>query len=198
MLIKDLGMVYKDKHSTRKHHFGIYKCPSCKEEYKTYVNDVNNGKSKQCKKCSCTIHGLKNDVAYICHKAMMHRCYSTASKAYKNYGARGISVCEEWHDIHIFKIWFNKNYIDGYDIDRKENNKNYTPDNCRFVTQSINMKNRRGKADKQSEYDYVIWDKRSNKWRARIRVDKKDVHLGYFIDDLDAKFAIDDFLNPLD
>ena len=76
---------------------------------------------------------------------MLDRCYNKKSKGYKNYGKRGITVCKKWRDApKEFNEWALKNgYKEGLQIDRENNNGNYTPNNCRFVTRAINMANRR-------------------------------------------------------
>jgi len=83
-------------------------------------------------------------------RGMKERCNNPNSVSYKNYGGRGIKVCKEWsEDYESFRDWALKN---GYDnsksrkeqnLDRIDNNKGYSPDNCRWVTQSENMRNKR-------------------------------------------------------
>ena len=77
---------------------------------------------------------------------MKERCYNINHISYKHYGGRGITICDEWlNDFNIFYEWSLKNgYIVGLSIDRIDNNKNYNPDNCRWVKkekQSSNRKN---------------------------------------------------------
>lgn len=76
---------------------------------------------------------------------MKGRCFTKKSKAYKNYGGRGITVCTEWlNNFSLFKKWCEENgYKKGLQLDRIDNDKNYSPDNCRFVTPSENLRNKR-------------------------------------------------------
>ena len=71
------------------------------------------------------------------------RCYNPKSEKYPRYGARGITMCDEWlHDFPAFYKWANENgYKPGLQLDRRDNDGNYSPDNCRFVTRSENMRN---------------------------------------------------------
>lgn len=61
----------------------------------------------------------------------------------KYYFEKGISVCEDWHDYLNFKEWaLNNGYNEKLEIDRKDNNKGYNPENCRFITRIENNSNR--------------------------------------------------------
>lgn len=85
--------------------------------------------------------------AYRTWQAMMARCYNEKQKAYKNYGGRGIIVCDEWHDVVKFCEWADKEGFlpeKNLSIERKDVNGNYEPYNCMFiplVEQSYNKRN---------------------------------------------------------
>ena len=67
------------------------------------------------------------------HYEMMRRCYNEKSVAYKDYGAKGICVCKEWHDREVFRKWCKDNgYIKGLRLERIDTKRNYEPSNCRF------------------------------------------------------------------
>lgn len=93
-----------------------------------------------------TVHGVATHDAYrgTYHK-MISRCYNKKNKNYHQYGGRGITVCEAWlNDPSLFVSWAENNgYKRGLQLDRIDNNGNYEPDNCRFVTSKINNRNRR-------------------------------------------------------
>jgi hypothetical protein len=76
---------------------------------------------------------------------MKDRCYNKNNKSYKNYGGRRIKVYYEWKDNFInFYNWAIENgWEKGLQIDRKNNDGNYYPSNCRFVTPLVNMRNNR-------------------------------------------------------
>jgi hypothetical protein len=99
-----------------------------------------------------TTHGLAGKAKngkyrcglYVVWKGMLSRCNNHNNKKYFNYGGRGISVCDDWKDFLAFNNWAMSNgYSKGLQIDRIDNSKGYSPDNCRFVTQKVNCRNKR-------------------------------------------------------
>lgn len=72
------------------------------------------------------------------------RCYNPNSKAYKRYGGRGIKMCDEWlNDYNSFETWcLNNGFQKHLAIDRIDNDGDYAPDNCQFVTPKDNNQNR--------------------------------------------------------
>lgn len=89
------------------------------------------------------IHGLSNTRIYRIWRKMIERCEKEYCKEYARYGAKGIKVCEEWHDFINFYNWSMENgYSDKLTIDRIENGKGYCPDNCRWADQLKQQNNR--------------------------------------------------------
>ena len=90
-------------------------------------------------------HGLTKHKFYHIWKAMISRCYKENNKSFDNYGGRGITVCDEWKDTPLnFLSWLEESgYKKGLEIDRRDNDKGYSPGNCRVITASVNSRNRR-------------------------------------------------------
>lgn len=85
-----------------------------------------------------------NKELYWAWKSMKQRCLNPRCKAYKNYGKRGISICDEWMMFEPFFKWAITNgYKKGLDLDRQDNNGNYEPNNCRWIERVDNINNRR-------------------------------------------------------
>jgi len=83
--------------------------------------------------------------AYNIWMGIRRRCHTPGLVAYELYGGRGITVCDEWRgSFETFLQWCLSNgYAKGLQIDRRDNNKGYGPDNCRFVTSKVNNNNKR-------------------------------------------------------
>lgn len=116
----------------------------------------NNLLSKNTRSCGCLfkeahrfgnpVHNLYHTRIYSIWKSMKERCYSKKHVGYEKYGGRGITICDEWlgkNGIVNFYNWSIANgYQDDLSIDRIDNNKGYSPDNCRWVDAFVQQNNR--------------------------------------------------------
>lgn len=126
--------------------WGLFWCSFCETEVERQL-----GSGKRDKSCGChknVTHGDYKTRLYRIWKAMKNRCLNPNNKRYNDYGGRGITVCTEWTDkdngFINFRYWAIQNgYKEELQIDRIDNNGNYSSDNCRWVTHQENSQNKR-------------------------------------------------------
>lgn len=80
---------------------------------------------------------------YLVWNSMRQRCYNPKVKNYHRWGGRGIKVCKKWREsfIHFYEWAISNGYKKGLSIDRKNNNGNYSPKNCHFITAKKQVQN---------------------------------------------------------
>jgi len=127
----------------------ICKC-DCGKEIIMIANHLKRGVAKS---CGCVerntsphrTHGMTNTRLYSIWRNMKTRCYNKKSQDCKYYGGLGITICQEWlEDFEKFYNWaYNNGYNENLSIDRIDNTKGYSPDNCRWETKIIQSQNRR-------------------------------------------------------
>lgn len=89
-----------------------------------------------------TIRNAKKNKFYRAWKAMHRRCYNPSTTNYERWGGRGITVCDRWHDFDLFYEDMAGGYSTGLSLDRIDNDRGYSPTNCRWATASQQAMNR--------------------------------------------------------
>ncbi len=126
---------------------------ACGRECVVTLKDIRNGNTAS---CGCLVdefvppnktHGLSKHPVYFLWKHMVARCNDPDDPDFDLYGGRGICVCEEWAEPDGFPAFYGwsiaNDWTKGMQIDRRDNDGNYCPSNCRFVTSRENTNNRR-------------------------------------------------------
>lgn len=132
----------------------IYKCKcDCGKYKQTNSHYLLGGITKSCgclQSESRIKHGNSGTKLYHVWLGIRNRvgdigCLENKDKKFiDSYINRGIDICNEWKDFELFYQWSIKNgYKEGLQIDRIDNNKGYYPENCRWTTNKVNMRNRR-------------------------------------------------------
>lgn len=137
----------------------IARCDCGKEsEYET--SNVKRGNTTRCKSCAAKSRAEKRKThgyslsrkeidpegyaTYTIWQAIKRRCRKEYDKRYADYGGRGIDVCDEWYNsFELFLKDMGVRPSKGHQIDRIDNDKNYEPSNCRWVTRKENARNKR-------------------------------------------------------
>ena len=134
-------------------HYWLFRCDCGNEKVIVKISVTSN----ITKSCGCLNkeqlksirhlsykHELCNHRLYYIWTTMKARCNNPKSQKYKNYGLRGIRVCDEWlNDFKVFYDWAMQNgYKDNLSIDRIDVNGNYEPNNCRWATNIQQSNNR--------------------------------------------------------
>lgn len=122
--------------------------------------------------------GTKEHPLYATYHLMLKRCNNPKSPNYKDYGGRGIKVCERWNGENGFVFFTDDMGIRPikFQLDRIDVNGDYCPENCRWVNKYTQMGNTR----KSGVVPGVSFMVSKNKWRARIKVNGVEKHLGLF------------------
>jgi hypothetical protein len=104
-------------------------------------------RNRLCQRCKAVTHGLADSPEFGVWQGMVRRCHDARSKDYARYGGRGIIVCEEWRDsFAAFYEYMGPRPHPKLQIDRINNDGPYAPGNCRWVTASVNQRNKGRKA----------------------------------------------------
>ena len=125
----------------------VCKCPRCSLLAVQTINNLKKCRSQNgCFRCAPKARDpIVSHAVYGIWMTMIQRCHNANNPNYKNYGGRGIVVCDEWRaSSRAFVTWAENNgWARGLTIDRIDNDGGYRPDNCRFVSHKENCNNRR-------------------------------------------------------
>ena len=125
----------------------MWRCQcDCGKEITTAAMYLNGGSTNS---CGCIVgkhkrtHGATGTPEFMAWTAMKQRCENPKLKGFKDYGGRGIKVCERWQTFENFLADMGERPSPGHSVDRINNDGNYEPGNCRWATRVTQSNNRR-------------------------------------------------------
>lgn len=130
---------------------------------------------------------------------MKNRCSNPSVHNWSNYGGKGIKVCPEWlASSRAFYDWGIANgYKPGLTIDRIDSDKDYSPNNCRFSTKTVQARNRSNFKNSVSKYIGVCpsyWKGQISSWISQLSVNYDKIYLGSFPTEIEAAKARDKYI----
>ena len=131
----------KQEHKGRKYYYWLCQC-DCGNMALISRGRLMDGVATSCGHYRNTQNRLWSSRSYTTWSDMVRRCHNKDHHQYKDYGGRGIFVCEEWHDFKVFYKDMGERPI-GSSIDRIDNNKGYYKGNCRWADRKTQNNNTR-------------------------------------------------------
>ena len=195
-VVKDLGMKKPTENYYKKVRMAIFECTNCVTHFEAVVSKKAETQLF-CKQCN----GTSNKKPNRDHK--LYKIWTDTRAKLKctdarsvSYLSKNITMCEEWlNDFDPFYDWAITNgYQEGLTIDRKDNDGNYTPDNCRWVNHSVQVVNQRPiKKTNTTGYKGIV-KIHDTLWTTSIKYEHKIYGLGSFATAIQAAKAYDSFV----
>lgn len=195
-VIKDLGMKKPTENYYKKVRMATFECTNCLSHFDAVVTTKAQNQLF-CKECN----GTSNKKPNRNHK--LYRIWADTKTKLKctdsrsvSYLSKNITMCEEWaNSFDAFYDWAISNgYQDGLTIDRKDNNGNYEPSNCRWVNYSVQVVNQRAIKKTNTTGYKGIAKIHNTLWVANIKYEHKSYGLGSFKSAIEAAKAYDSFV----
>lgn len=178
-----------------------YTCKGCGKKFLGWASakrvycSGSCGASERAKK-----HGESRTRLYQIWTDIKNRCYCESLPAFAYYGARGITVCDQWRNDYVaFREWaLTTGYTTPLEIDRIDVNGNYEPGNCRWATRKQQMGNTRKRRDAvTSKFKGVSKHSQHGTWIAQMSDNGRTIYLGSFQRPLAAALRYDDVVYEL-
>ena len=201
ILLNDIGAV-PSTNGKYKIFVCLVQCPSCGKEHTKRRSDFKKAHTTECKTCRAKRdseakkqHGDTNTRLYKIWVGMKGRCLKNNHAKRKYYYDRGIAVCNDWiRSYEEFRDWaLDFGYAEDLTLDRKDNDKGYNPENCRWVSRAVQAQNTRLLRDINTS-GYRGVSKNGRRWVSCIKYNTNKNDLGTFDTAEEAAQAYNDFV----
>ena len=140
-------VLYRNGSSPRNFALWHCKCMLCGQEKDVVGQSLTSGASTKCRNCvprTALTKPHRKERIYSLYTGIKQRCYDPNARSYKAYGGKGIGMCEEWKNSpDAFFGWaFSSGYTDDMTIERIDNDKGYSPNNCTWIPMNKQSANR--------------------------------------------------------
>lgn len=175
-------MYLKEAESIGKHRRSNFLC-YCGKEFASYTHKIKTGETKSCgclqveaTSAANRVHGLNGHELYGVWSSMKARCYTSTTGQYKDYGGKGVSVCQEW--VESFQSFYSWAIANGWkkglqlDKDIKGTGMLYCPEYCYFVTPKEN-------SNKRITSKYITFDGETrtvSQWATHLNISLKNLY----------------------
>ena len=170
-----------------KYIYGTFKCNNCGNPYTSYYGRILDGTNAVCSKCNNVVRKIYNigKIGSIWYD-IKRRCYDKKNQSYKNYGAIGITMSDDWLHYPNFEAWvleqvggdISKLGVGKSTIDRKNPYLGYSESNCRLATSTVQARNTRYKLNLLFGYVGVSQKENETKYYISVGINHKTLYLG--------------------
>lgn len=184
-------VVISRAHNSDSHHARWFCQCDCGNTAVVYSSNLIRGHTRSCgcqKEERILKHGMCGSPEYQAYQGMIDRCFNPNNSEYRNYGGRGITVCDKWREgFEAFYSDMGDRPSSQHSLDRIDVNGNYEADNCRWANIFVQAQNRTIRRDNKTGVPGV--EKRSGSFRVKITAYGKIHRLGTFKTLSEAKKA---------
>ena len=179
----------------------LFKC-KCGKEFECKIRHVKDGTTKSCgcyyiefqKQRSKDSKHLRKHPLYDAWSNIVQRCTNPKNESYPYYGAKGITICNEWRNSsETFINWcLDNGWKKGLEVDRVDGLKGYSPNNCRITTKTVNNRNR--VISPKNKTGYIGVSAYRSRFCAKISLNNKSKHIGVYSTPKEAAIARDQYI----